>query len=81
MGILTNIAKAISFGIMGKQFRKIEKMVDDDPSLKKQLEEAAKANSEMKQTLSVFCKTRPNHVLCNKQKLKEKTKSQIKTKK
>lgn len=77
MGLVFNIAKALSFGAMRKELKKIEKMVDNDPQLQADLDNVAKSNANLKKTLEVFCKRNPNHVLCNDAKLKEKTEQQI----
>lgn len=78
MGLITKIATALSFGKMRKHLKKIEKMVNDDPQLQADLDNAAKANASLEKTLSVFCKRNPNHVLCNDKKLKEKSTLTIK---
>jgi F0F1-type ATP synthase delta subunit len=62
---------------MRKELKKIEKMVDNDPKLKEELENVAKSNAELKKTLEAFCKRNPDHVLCNDQKLYEKTTKQV----
>ena len=69
MGLFLKIAKFLSFAVMRKKLKKIEKMVEEDSSLQTDLEATAKANAKLKKTMSTFCDRNPNHILCNEDKL------------
>lgn len=69
--VFSAIAKSLSFGKMRRELKKIEKMVDDDPSLKAELDAAAKANQDLEKSLKSFCQRNPNHPMCNTSELKK----------
>lgn len=61
-GVFTSLAKM--FGKFRREIRKAEKLVEDDPNLKTELENLAQQNRDAHENLKAFCKRYPDDPIC-----------------
>jgi hypothetical protein len=64
MGLVKDLIIWLSGFLLRSKMRDVQKAIESDPELKKELEKARKANQSLKKDLEEFCKRQPDHPLC-----------------
>jgi hypothetical protein len=62
--VFASLLRLIAGGKVRREFRKIEKMTENDPQIKADLETMRRSYEEVEKNIAIFCKRNPDHELC-----------------